>query len=278
MLVDVPRHRDQVGEHGVAHGAGHRGVGQGIQTHVDDPLAADHLQPLEDGPVVGFVQIVGGDQLGDLAGGELLHQGSHGADDLVEVGLVVLEGRDQPVEDRIVEVLLLQVARQGDGLRVPAAQGRGQVALLGVVRQLRQRRLPTLSAPAAQVLAGVLDEQRLDVVDVAAHLLVVGSASQGHQGAGDDVDEAPGELLEGGGVALARELVGDAGGHLGDAREAADGVVAGGDLRVAEVEEVEVPSPPGPLGLGIDPAQQVRVALGVEDDDHVPAADVLGDQ
>ena len=33
-----------------------------------------------------------------------------------------------------------------------------------------------------------------------------------------------------------------------------------------------------PLGLGIDPSQQTGIPFGIEDDHHVPAADVLGDQ
>jgi hypothetical protein len=157
-------------------------------------------------------------------------------------------------------------------------QGCRQVPLLGVLGNLGDGLLPILTAVAAQVLAGVLDEQGLDVVDVAADLLVVRSASQGDESAGDDVDEAPGELLEGRGIALAGELVGDAGGDLGDAREAADGVVAGGDLGIAQVEKVEVSASVRPLGLGIDPSQEICIALGVEDDHHVPTADVLGDQ
>ena len=74
--------------------------------------------------------------------------------------------------------------------------------------------MPVLTALLVEGVPGVLHEQGFDVIDVTAHLLIVGPASQGHQGPGDDIDEAPGELLEGGGVALAGELVGDAGGDF----------------------------------------------------------------
>jgi hypothetical protein len=37
-------------------------------------------------------------------------------------------------------------------------------------------------------------------------------------------------------------------------------------------------SAPCPLGFGIDAAQQVDIALGVEHDHHLAATDVLGDQ
>jgi hypothetical protein len=67
-------------------------------------------------------------------------------------------------------------------------------------------------------------------------------------------------------------------GHLGDAREAAHRVVARRDLRVAEVEEEEVLLPPCPLRLPIDTPQQVEVALGVEDDHRLAAADILTDE
>ena len=124
----------------------------------------------------------------------------------------------------------------------------------------------------------IFHEQGFDIVDVTPYLLVVRTAAQRHQRPGDDVDEAPGELLEGSRVAFAGQLVGDPGGHLGDTREVADGVVAGRDLGKAQMEHVEVLGPSGPLGLGVDASQQAGVTLGIEDDHHVPAPDVLGDE
>ncbi|MNS86859.1 hypothetical protein D3C72_1207750 [compost metagenome] len=52
VFVDVSGDRDQVGEHGVAHSGGHLGVGQRIQTDVDDAALTDDLHPVEDWPRV----------------------------------------------------------------------------------------------------------------------------------------------------------------------------------------------------------------------------------
>src|SRR5690606_16136592 len=87
---------------------------------------------------------------------------------------------------------------------------------------------------------GVLDEQRVDVDDVALDLQIVGASPQLHQGAGDDIDEAPGEFAEGSAVALAGKLAGNACGYLGDSPEAAHGIVASGNVRPAEVEHIEL--------------------------------------
>ena len=129
-----------------------------------------------------------------------------------------------------------------------------------------------------QPLLEIVHQQRLDVGGVAVDLLVVGRAAECHQRPGHDVDEAPDELLEGGGLTFGRQLSGDARSHLGDAREAPHRVVSGRDLRVPEVEHEESVAPPCPLGLGVDAAQQVGVTLGVKHDHHFATADVLGDQ
>ena len=44
------------------------------------------------------------------------------------------------------------------------------------------------------------------------------------------------------------------------------------------MEHIEVFGPSGPFGLGIHTPQQTRIPLGIEDDHHVTAADVLGDK
>ena len=112
MLVNVSGDRHQISEHGIAYCTGHGGISQGVQTDVDDPLASDDFHPFEDRTRIVLIQIIRRDQFGDIARGQLLHQRTDGADDLVEVGLVVLEGRHQPIEDWIVEVLGLQVPHQ----------------------------------------------------------------------------------------------------------------------------------------------------------------------
>ena len=122
MLVDVTSYGHQIREHGVAHGTRHGRVGQRVEADVDDAVAADHVQPLEDRTAVIVVQVVRGDELGNLAGGQLLHQWADGAYDLVEIGLVVLECGHEAVEHRVVQVLRLQVAHQGDRITVPALE------------------------------------------------------------------------------------------------------------------------------------------------------------
>ena len=129
---------------------------------------------------------------------------------------------------------------------------------------------------------GVLDEQGVDVDDVALDQQVIGAPSQLHQGAGDDVDEAPGKFPKGRAVALAGELAGDARGHLRDAPEAPHRIVAGGNIRPTEMEHVELAVTPSTLGFHVHALEQVGIALGVEHDHDLVlgvdlAADILGD-
>ena len=67
-------------------------------------------------------------------------------------------------------------------------------------------------------MLGVLDEQRIDVDDVALDQQVVRPLPQLDQGPRDDVDEAPGELAERRAVAFARELARDARGDFARCR------------------------------------------------------------
>ena len=107
---------------------------------------------------------------------------------------------------------------------------------------------------------------------------VAGLAAQRHHRAHQPVDVLPDELLERFGVAPARHIVGDPRGDFGDAREIPDRVVARRAVRIAEMKEVELSHPPGALGLGVDAAKHVGVALRVEHDDGFPAPNVLRHQ
>ena len=127
-------------------------------------------------------------------------------------------------------------------------------------------------------MAGVFHKQRFDVVDVATDLLVVRPAFQGHQGARNDIHEAPGELLEGSGVALVGQLIGDAGRDLGDAGEVTDGVVTRRQFRKAEMKQIKIVQPTGTLRLGVDATQQIGIPFRIEDNDDIAPADVLGNQ
>ncbi len=125
------------------------------------------------GRVVVLIQIVRRNEFGDVAGGELLHQGTDGTDDLVEIGLVVLEGRDQAIEHRVIAILGLEKAHQGNSINTSAAQCGGQVAFLDGTRQFFYLCFPILHAVLIQMGLGVFNEQGFDIIDVAAHLLVV---------------------------------------------------------------------------------------------------------
>ncbi len=114
-----------------------------------------------------------------------------------------------------------------------------------------------------EVIVAVVDEQGIDVDHVLLDLQVVRACAEFHQGPGDDVDETPGELAKRGAAAFAAELPGDPAGDLGDAPEAADGVVAGGDIRPAEVKDMEFLLASGATGFDIHALEQVGVALGV---------------
>ncbi|MNH30043.1 hypothetical protein D3C79_903100 [compost metagenome] len=74
MLVDMAGHGNQIGKHRVTDGGRDFGIGQRIQTDVDDAAFADDLQPVEDRPWIVQVGVVGGEQLCCLAAGELFQQ------------------------------------------------------------------------------------------------------------------------------------------------------------------------------------------------------------
>ena len=143
---------------------------------------------------------------------------------------------------------------------------------------------PGLRLVAREVVLGVLDEQGIDVHHMPLDQQVVGPLPQLDECTGDDVDEAPGELAKRRGIALAGELAGNARGHLADATKPAHGVVTGGNIWPAEVKNIELAFASGAFGLDIHALEQVRIALGVEDDDHfvlancVTPPDVLGDE
>ena len=73
-------------------------------------------------------------------------------------------------------------------------------------------------------------------------------------------------------------MVGDAGCHLGDAGEIADGIVTGGDFGVTEMKHVKVLGASRPLGLGVHASQEIGVPLRIENNYHIATADILGDE
>src|SRR5690606_15334607 len=197
-------------------------------------------------------------------------------DDLVEVGAVVAHRRAQAVQHRVEQAVAGQVLLDGHHAALAALHVAGDVALVEAAFDGEDLR-PGLAVLAGEQVFGVLDKQRVDVDHVALDLQVVRAATELDQGAGNDVDEAPGEFPKGRRVALGAELAGDARGYLGDATEAADGVVAAGDVRPAQVKDIELALAAGTARLDVHALEQVGVALGIEDDAHLAAVNVLGD-
>src|SRR5690606_19220121 len=132
-----------------------------------------------------------------------------------------------------------QVLLDGDHAALAALHVAGDGALVEPAFQ-GEYLWPGLAVVAREKVFGVFDEQRVDVDHVALDLQVVRAPAEVDQGAGDDVDEAPGELAKRRRVAFSAELPGDARGHLGDAAEAADGVVTAGDVRPAQVKHIQL--------------------------------------
>ncbi|MNN86506.1 hypothetical protein D3C81_2039340 [compost metagenome] len=89
---------------------------------------------------------------------------------------------------------------------------------------------PRFRISLGEKLLGVLDEQCVDVDHMPLNLQVVRTSAQLDQCAGDDVDEAPGELTKGRRVTFTTELSCNARRHFRDTTETSHGVVAGGDL------------------------------------------------
>ncbi|RML48297.1 hypothetical protein ALQ97_200068 [Pseudomonas savastanoi pv. glycinea] len=139
--------------------------------------------------------------------------------------------------------------------------------------------LPRFRVGLSEELLGVFNEQRVDVDHMPLDLQVIRSPAQLDQGTGNDVDEAPGEFAEGCGVALAAKLPGDARRYLRDASETSYSVVTSGDLRPTQMEDIELFLTTGSSRFDVHTLEQVGIAFGVEDNDHLmfDAVDILGD-
>ena len=289
--VELAGHGGEVREHGVAHGGRHGDVLECRQAHVDDASLADDAHPVED--VAGIeVAVVRVEEGRHRARRELLEERQQGRDDLVEIGTVVLAGRQEALGDGVVLPVLLDLVGQDPGhADRPDVAGpfrgaeRGDVGAVRVVLRTRQsapvvvqHRGPVAGSVPLQPPGAVTDEELVDVLHVALDGTVGGRLVEPVEGLGDDVHEPPAEFLEGGAVALARQRIRDPGGDLGDPGIASHGVVAGGMLRMGEMEYAESVEPAAVPTGRVHSEKQVRIALGVEDDHRVPPADVLVDQ
>lgn len=124
--------------------------------------------------------------------------------------------------------------------------------------------------------AGIVDKQGVDIDDVAGYQLVVWVLAERHQGAGDNVDKAPGELAEGRRVTFAGKLSGEARCHFRYTAKAPDGIVAGGDFRISQMKQDKAVAASGALSFRPQTLKQIGIAFWIENDHHLATADVLG--
>ena len=275
VLVELAGVGDQIRQHPLADRRGHLGIGQGVEAAVDHRPLADCSRPVQNRARVVQIAVIGIDQLPHPTGEQLLQQRLDGDRNLVEEGLFVLEGPAQPVGHRVVQGVVFVKLHQPHRARVAALEVvRRRRARTRVVQ--RQPRPPVRRPRAVEPTLEIAHQQRLDVGHVLQRLAVVRPFAQCVQRAGDHVGEQPGKLAEGLGVAVRRQLIGDPGGHLGDARKAADRVVAGGVVGIAEMKEIKRPARAG--RFRVQAPEQVRIALGVQADHRLAPADVLGDR
>src|SRR5690606_20149002 len=128
---------------------------------------------------------------------------------------VVAHCRAQPIQHRVIDAYLGQILLDGHHTLFPPDHVAGDVLVVQPTFELHDH-LPSLRLGLSKEVLSVLDEQRVDVDDVALDLEIVGASPQLHQGAGNDVDKAPGKFTEGGAIALAGELASNARGDLRD--------------------------------------------------------------
>ena len=163
-------------------------------------------------------------------------------------------------------------------MKIPSAQRHGQGFLVEVSLDPLYCLLPILGGFLVQPQMKIVGEQRLDRGHIAGDGVIVGAAAETYQGTSHDVGKPPGKLAEGGAVALGRELGGDTRCHLRDPRKIPHRVIALGYVGKPKMEDMKLVQSTGPPCLGVHPAQQVDVALGIEADHHIPAPDILSDQ
>ncbi|MNP04551.1 hypothetical protein D3C76_964690 [compost metagenome] len=216
--------------------------------------------------------------MGRLAAGELFQQWQQRGHNLVEVGAVIAHGRAQAVHHRVEDAFGRQVLLDGDHALFPADHVPWHVPLIETALDLHDR-FPGLRVVVGEEVLGVLNEQRVDVHYMPLDLQVIWAPAQFDQGPGDDVHKTPGELAKGCRVAFAAQLPGDPGGDFRDAAEAADGVVACGDFRPAQVKDIKIVLAAGAPSFHVHAFEQVGVTLGVEDNHHFLSwpVDVLRD-
>ena len=229
VLVALAGVADEIREHRVADRARHRRVGQRVEADVHDELLVHHLLPVPYRALVLEVEVVRREQLRALARGQLLQERQQRGDQLVEVGALVAQRRAQAGEHVVGLPRHVRAAEHPLPRHQPARPA-FEVPLELRARTSERRLLGVDLAhdvrTAGEERVGVAQHQVVDVHDVAVDGPVVGPLAERRERPGDDVHEPPHELPEDGRLALAGHLARDPRGHLGDAAEVADAVVA----------------------------------------------------
>ena len=97
-----------------------------------------------------------------------------------------------------------------------ALEFKRQILVVNGRRPVQNVFCPAPGGNIAKPMPVVFHQQRIDMGDIADDLAIIGPAPQRHQRPADDIGKAPGKFPERGGVALGRQLIGNAGGDFGN--------------------------------------------------------------
>ena len=204
-FIDMPSDGDQIREHRIPDGRGHLRIGERVQADIDHRALADDLHPIENRTRVVEIGVVRGEQLCDLAGGELFQQGQERGDDLVEIGTVVADGRTEAIQNRIVNAGLREIVFEGNRRVVLAADRAARKAglAIGVPVAKAQALLPGLT-----VLDARPDEDRAALERLALWLQQRITPIVAIEGAdGLVLDTTGADHLHGGEAVMLRDIV-----------------------------------------------------------------------
>ena len=130
MFVNLTGQRSQIGEHGVANGSGHFGIGQCVQPDVNHCVLLHHFAPVHNRTRIGQIFEIRADQLDHATAGQFFQQGVERADQLFEITALVAQDTGYRITYRIVQVFLLQEG--GQAYRINAAPGFADLFLFGI--------------------------------------------------------------------------------------------------------------------------------------------------
>ncbi len=131
---------------------------------------------------------------------------------------------------------------------------------------------------ALQRIARILQKQGFNIGNVAQDQFIRRHPAQRHLCLRHQIGETPCEFLEGRRIAGGRQRIGGARGDFGNPREIADAVVAGGNFRIPQMEQVQLVEPAGARRFRVHPHHQIGIPLGIDDDHDLAAMDILRHQ